>query len=331
MRKPETYFGQLSKALKTAFKGLRLTGKHYRRGYHREVPLGIEDPGYFKQAPGPITIQYPKVKVPVPDNGRYRLHMETDDCIGCDKCARICPVDCITIETFRADGDIGQTSDGTTKRLHLPVFDIDMGKCMFCGLCTTVCPTECLTMTKVYDFSEFDRDNLVYHFGAYSPAEEEKIRKETEISLEKKKAEKANALPSNQEGSPQARPRPIARPVAQPIPETENKEEQKEAETPVTPVVRPRPMMKRAPSPAPEEAPTPPTEETPAEIAPEPPKTFRPRPIMKRAEEPAENPIQESAPEEITPETPQTPKPFRPRPIMKRPPADNEPTTPPEP
>ena len=90
---------------------------------------------------------------PIPDVGRYRLHNEIDDCIVCDKCAKICPVDCIDIEPIKATEEIGKTSDGTPKRIYAAKFDIDMGKCCFCGLCTTVCPTECLTMTKVYDFS----------------------------------------------------------------------------------------------------------------------------------------------------------------------------------
>ena len=164
-----SYLKDIIDSLRNMGTGLKSSGKHMAKSGKKNEPLGIENPAYFEQDSGPITIEYPKARVPVPDTGRYRLHMETDDCIGCDKCARICPVDCITIETFRADGDLGTTSDGTMKRLHLPVFDIDMGKCMYCGLCTTVCPTECLVMTKVYDYSEYDRDNFVYHFGAMSP------------------------------------------------------------------------------------------------------------------------------------------------------------------
>ena len=36
-----------------------------------------------------------------PDTGRYKLHNEIDDCIVCDKCAKICPVNCITIEPIK--------------------------------------------------------------------------------------------------------------------------------------------------------------------------------------------------------------------------------------
>ena len=202
-----TYFSRIRDVFRTAFKGMTLTGSKMRKGLKGGKPLGIEDPDYFKSEDGPVTVQYPAQKIPVPDVGRYRLHMETDDCIACDKCARICPVDCITIESFRATEDLGQTSDGSVKRLHLPVFDIDMAKCMYCGLCTTDCPTECLTMTKVYDFSEFDRDNFVYHFGAMDPVEEVKKREESERILAERKAAKAAAA----KDKPAGKKRPMMR------------------------------------------------------------------------------------------------------------------------
>ena len=210
---PPGFFLRIKRAISTAFKGSLLTLKYFRGASNDKPPLGIQHPDYFKKTEGRVTIQYPQESIPVPPNGRYRLYMETDDCIGCDKCARICPVDCITIETFRADGDLGKTSDGTIKRLHLPVFDIDMAKCMFCGLCTTVCPTECLFTTPVYDYSEFDRDNFVYHFGAYSPEQEGKIRTETDASLAAKKAAKAAEAPATGTPATDAPVMPAKKPI----------------------------------------------------------------------------------------------------------------------
>lgn len=194
-----SYIKSISHGLKSSWKGLRSTFRHLKKGYRTRTPIGIEEDNYFLEASerangkigGNVTIQYPKEKIPVPDVGRYRLHMETDDCIVCDKCARICPVDCIEIESFKAVDDLGYTSDGSKKRLELPVFDIDMAKCCFCGLCTTVCPTECLTMTKVYDYSEFDRKEFVYHFGGLSPEEAATKRKASEeLQLAKKREKK---------------------------------------------------------------------------------------------------------------------------------------------
>lgn len=160
------------------WKGLKLTARHLINARHSRKPISIYDKNYFKDTNGVHTIQYPYEAQPVPDVGRYRLHNEIDDCIVCDKCAKICPVDCIIIEPIRAVEEIGKTSDGTTKRIYAAKFDIDMGKCCFCGLCTTVCPTECLTMTKVYDFSVTDIREHNYAFAEMTPLE----------ILEKKKA-----------------------------------------------------------------------------------------------------------------------------------------------
>src|SRR5690348_9053753 len=153
---PSTYWSDITDAVSSLVAGVKITLRHLINARHSRRPLAIYDPGYFKEPDGIATIQYPHEILPVPVTGRYRLHNEIDDCIVCDKCAKICPVNCITIEPIRATEEIGKTSDGTPKRIYAAQFDIDMGKCCFCGLCTTVCPTECLTMTKTYDFSVFD-------------------------------------------------------------------------------------------------------------------------------------------------------------------------------
>jgi NADH-quinone oxidoreductase subunit I len=48
-----------------------------------------------------VTIQYPDVKPDLPERARNRLFVNMDDCIGCDQCARACPVNCIHIETLK--------------------------------------------------------------------------------------------------------------------------------------------------------------------------------------------------------------------------------------
>ena len=316
MKERETYLGGIFKSWRTVMKGMRLSGKHLRKGYKREEPRSIMDADYFEKVDGPITIQYPKEKVALPDNGRYRLHMETDDCIACDKCARICPVDCITIDSFRADGDLGRTSDGTLKRLHLPVFDIDMGKCMYCGLCTTVCPTDCLTMTKVYDYSEYDRDNFVYHFGAYSPEEEDRIRTETTAALEKKKQAKAAEKAAAGASSP-AKRRPVRR---KPVTADASKEK-KEGEAPTRKApIRRRPVMKPK-----EGGEAKATEETksPDSESKAPPKK-RARPVMKRKPIQPDETSESQKPEAEQAAEATTPPKKRARPVMKRKPIQPE-------
>ena len=141
-----------------------------------------------------VTLQYPEERWPRPERNigfehsnynviRSRLHVDMDDCIGCLKCERVCPVDCIKIETEKAPNrgedikdiqHIGVTTNGTRKALVVTRFDIDMTECCYCNLCTYPCPEECIFMTGGpnakkhpidYEFSEPDRSDLIYRFA----------------------------------------------------------------------------------------------------------------------------------------------------------------------
>ncbi|WP_242920512.1 NuoI/complex I 23 kDa subunit family protein [Pontibacter liquoris] len=187
-------------AIKSLLSGLALTWRHFRKARNRRTPEYVTDDNYFKQPDGLVTLTYPYEALPVPDNGRYRLHNEIDDCIVCDLCAKICPVNCITIESVKATEEIGTTSDGTKKRLYAPVFDIDLAQCCYCGLCTTVCPTDCLTMTPVYDFAEVDIKNMVYHFTDLTPEQAEEKKQLLARQQEEMAAAKAVALAARKQG-----------------------------------------------------------------------------------------------------------------------------------
>ena len=180
--------GQAVNGLRTAWKGMSLTIRHFFAS-DRRTTVPIKSKNYFKEQEGRATIEYPKQKLAIPEVGRYQLDVEIDDCIVCDLCAKICPVDCIDIESIKATEVIGQTSDGSTKRLYAAKFDIDMAKCMYCGLCTIVCPTECITMTNQYDRSVFALSNLTYNFSDMPPEE----AAEKKMLLEKQQAEKQAA------------------------------------------------------------------------------------------------------------------------------------------
>lgn len=168
--------------------GLRITWKHlFRSLFHSRSIHDIRSSEYFQSKNAGISVlTYPYEAIPVPEVGRYQLHNEIEDCIVCDKCAKICPVDCIEIEAIKSPVEFGKTSDGTSKRLYAAKFDIDMAKCCYCGLCTTVCPTECLTMSDEYDYSVFDLSKLKFGFGNLSEAETEKKRMEWEKHQESK-------------------------------------------------------------------------------------------------------------------------------------------------
>ncbi|WP_199269674.1 4Fe-4S binding protein [Mucilaginibacter lacusdianchii] len=183
-------FNKTYSGFKTAWEGLNLTLKHLFGPNSKREVKPIQSENYFTQLEkGTNTIQYPKQQIPIPEVGRYQLDVEIDDCIVCDLCAKACPVDCIDIESIKATEAIGQTSDGSTKRLYAAKFNIDMAKCMYCGLCTVVCPTECITMTNLYDRTTRDLDELTYKFSTMTPQEAEEKR----AAFDKQQAEKLAA------------------------------------------------------------------------------------------------------------------------------------------
>lgn len=217
-----SYFKDIRSGIRTTLKGLSLTLRHLKNATHRRTPQGIADATYFDQQNGLVTLQYPHEQLPIPDNGRYRLRNEIDDCIVCDKCAKVCPVDCITIDAIKATEEVGRASDGSPIRLYAATFDIDMAKCCYCGLCTVVCPTECLTMDKKFDYSEFELGKLTYQFSNLTPEQADEKRSAYEQFLREKEEQKAAQIAAKaaaqlavQPTTP-AKPKPVFRPGAKP-------------------------------------------------------------------------------------------------------------------
>jgi len=122
-----------------------------------------------------VTLQYPEERWPRPerdigfDHNKYnvirsRLHVDIDDCIGCLKCERACPVDCINfidnsneeelrnnlrVPALNLDQDL-LVSDKLIQTQRVMVKDEDI--CLHCGLCAERCPTGAWDMqTYLYE------------------------------------------------------------------------------------------------------------------------------------------------------------------------------------
>jgi len=171
------YFRDVFKAIWSVLIGMRVTLAHL-----------------FTPA---VTIQYPDVKVKLPERARNRLYVNINDCIGCGQCALACPVNCILIETVKAmpGDDLGTTSTGQKKRLWVTRFDIDLAKCCYCGFCVPPCPTRCIKMIDVYEYSEYNRDDLIYHYSTLTMEQVAEVKQKVKLFEKQKSAEKSIGEP----------------------------------------------------------------------------------------------------------------------------------------
>ena len=100
---------------------------------------------------------YPEKPVPVRPRYRGFHRFDLTACIGCDKCARACPVDCIYIEKEKAKPPL--------KGFVVKGFKIDYTKCMFCALCVDPCPVDCIFMGSNHDLSCYSRDGCIVDYA----------------------------------------------------------------------------------------------------------------------------------------------------------------------
>jgi NADH-quinone oxidoreductase subunit I len=182
--------------------------KIVKRGYQTFksifIGMGITIRHLFQPS---VTIQYPEVRDELPAGARSKLYVNIDDCIGCILCSRACPVNCIDIETVKAtaDVDLGKTSTGNPKRLWVTQFDIDMSKCMYCDLCVHPCPTNCIYMVQEYEYSEFDRDNLILKFSNLNPEQVAEVKDKLEKENEEKNRQKELAQQQKEQAAAAAK------------------------------------------------------------------------------------------------------------------------------
>lgn len=144
-------------------KGLGVTLKHFIDTYAEDVKYMLNKSGVSQPRPlrrqspknkGLVTVEYPRERLPLPENFRYvpflvyDTEKNEDKCTSCGICAKVCPPQCIWIV---------RTEDPATKRpIPQPKnFFIDTTICMNCGYCAEFCPFDAIKMDHDYELSYY--------------------------------------------------------------------------------------------------------------------------------------------------------------------------------
>ncbi len=120
------------------------------------------------------TMQYPNEKLPV--SARYRaihkllrfMESESERCIGCGLCEKICISKCI-----RMDTKLDENS-----RKVVPEYTINFGRCIFCGYCAEVCPELAIVHGDRYENVSEQRAHFSLKDDMLTPLDRLKEQKE---------------------------------------------------------------------------------------------------------------------------------------------------------
>lgn len=142
-----------------------------------------------------VTNEYPEVLPTIPAGARGMHELIESDCVVCMSCAKICPVDCIRIESL-----------GRGKNQLLTRFSIDYSRCLFCELCSDSCSSAAIRLGPNYDMAGYSRSSVVLELSRpksqeeidafkaeLARIEEEKKRKAAEAAATKKAGEAGQA------------------------------------------------------------------------------------------------------------------------------------------
>jgi NADH-quinone oxidoreductase subunit I len=193
-------------------KGLGVTLKHFVETYLEDlrwIGRRFDSPESLAVRQGPrargiFTVQYPEVKLPVPEEFRFVPFLVYEEgaegekkprCTSCGICSKVCPPQCIWI--------VRTINPATGRPMPEPAeFTIDIDLCMNCGLCAEFCPFDAIKMDHDYELATWDRlrDNVhdmrkllkpVSYYAAIRPAnyaKEEAARAERDTARAAKQA-----------------------------------------------------------------------------------------------------------------------------------------------
>src|SRR6516162_7669017 len=88
-------------AVFTVAQGMYVTLWYFLQTYRQKRSYQLARPDFQRGHTFTHQFEYPELPVPVKPRYRGFHRFDLTTCIGCDKCARACPVDCIYIEKIK--------------------------------------------------------------------------------------------------------------------------------------------------------------------------------------------------------------------------------------
>jgi NADH-quinone oxidoreductase subunit I/electron transport complex protein RnfC len=149
-------------------KGMRVIFDHWRKSwtdsFHSKVPEN--DKLYYlndmDKVAGVFTVEYPEVRIKLPEASRNMPILLYDDatghelCTSCFQCQRICPPQVIHM-TQAKDPNTGKAVPSVSE------FIIEYDACMSCGFCAEVCPFDAIKMDHFFELSTADHASMTVH------------------------------------------------------------------------------------------------------------------------------------------------------------------------
>lgn len=113
----------------------------------------------------PATSKYPFEKAKLYPGYRARIVYESEKCIGCKMCMRVCPAKAIEIILSENQPQPQIGPDGKplpVKKKFECIMNID--RCIYCAQCVEVCPKKALAYTQDFELAQLDRAKLKLHY-----------------------------------------------------------------------------------------------------------------------------------------------------------------------
>lgn len=91
-----------------------------------------------------MTLNFPQEKLKAVEGYRGEHLVDTEKCIGCHLCEKVCPNNAITVKE--------------------KIETIHLGKCCYCGLCAEYCPQDAIKMGKKPPEPVFKKSSAILKF-----------------------------------------------------------------------------------------------------------------------------------------------------------------------